>query len=164
MTRNNYIPSRILGAAAGLLALSACASIAGAQEPPTSPPEVPESVRERAATFLNMELYVYETRLAGPPENMIANLEAHLDYQVMLQEQGIMFGAGPLYEENAATPLPVAGMIIVRAESFEEARAIADADPMHSSGARSYTLRKWTLNEGALDVTLKFSGQSFTLE
>lgn len=147
-------------AAAALIA-SGCATQGVAQEPPPGPP--PE-IAERVSGFLNMELYVYETRVAGPPEQVIENLSAHLDYQVMLQDQGIMFGAGPLQEEGAPSFPPVAGMIIVRASSFDEARAIADADPMHSSGARTYTLRKWTLNEGSLDVTLKLSGQEFELQ
>lgn len=147
-----------IGLFAGVSA--ACTSVA--QEP--APPAVPDEIRERAAGFLNMELYVYETRLAGPPELMIEQLGPHLDYQVQLQEQGIMFGAGPLKEEGEPQGPPRTGMIIIRASSFEEAKAIADADPMHSSGARTYTLRKWTLNEGSLDITVKFSGQTATIE
>ena len=55
-------------------------------------------------------------------------------------------------------------MIIIRADSMEHARKIADADPMHKAGVRSYTLRKWFLNEGSLEVSLKFSAQDFELE
>lgn len=155
-------PTRRFSAfSASVLFAATCASTVAAQEPP---PGVPPEIAERVSGFLNMELYVYETRVADAPELVVENLDAHLDYQVMLQEQGIMFGAGPLQEEGAPSFPPVAGMIIVRASSFDEARAIADADPMHSSGARTYTLRKWTLNEGSLDVTLKLSGQEFELQ
>ena len=129
-----------------------------------APPKISPELQERVSEFLNMELYVYETRVARDPQKVIEHLDAHLDYQVQLQDDGIMFGAGPLQEEGAPPFPPVAGMIIIRAASFDEARAIADADPMHSSGARTYTLRKWTMNEGSLDVTLKFSGQSFELK
>lgn len=158
-----HIPSAIrFGAIAVFAGFSAaCAGIA---QEPSPPPAVPDDIRERAASFLNMELYVYETRLAGPPELMIEQLGPHLDYQVKLQENGIMFGAGPLKEEGEPNGPPLAGMIIIRADSFEEAKAIADADPMHSSGARTYTLRKWTLNEGSLDITVQFSGQTATIE
>ena len=138
-----------------------CASSSVAQE---APPKLPPEIQERVSGFLNMELYVYETRVAGDPQRVVENLMAHLDYQVQLQDAGIMFGAGPLQEEGTPPFPPVAGMIIVRADSFEEARAIADADPMHSSGARTYTLRKWTMNEGSLDLTVKFSGQSVKIE
>ena len=47
---------------------------------------------------------------------------------------------------------------------MEQAREIADADPMHKAGVRSYTLRKWFLNEGSLEVSLKFSAQDFELD
>ena len=48
-------------------------------------------------------------------------------------------------------------MIIVRAASLDEARAIADADPMHSSGVRRYRIRPWLLNEGSYTVTVRYS-------
>ncbi len=145
----------------GSVLLASCANVGLAQE---EAPKPPPDLKERVSGFLNMELYVYETRIAGDPAKVIENLESHLDYQVKLQNEGIMFGAGPLQEEGAPPFPPVAGMIIIRAGSFDEARAIADADPMHSSGARTYTLRKWTMNEGSLDLTVKFSGQSVELK
>jgi len=48
-------------------------------------------------------------------------------------------------------------MIVYRAASVEEARAIAEADPMHVSGARSFTLRKWLVNEGSLTISVGLS-------
>ena len=47
---------------------------------------------------------------------------------------------------------------------MEQAREIADADPMHKAGVRTYKLRKWFLNEGSLEVSMKFSAQNFELE
>ena len=47
--------------------------------------------------------------------------------------------------------------------SFDEARALADADPMHRDGKRSYTLRRWLINEGSLTVSLGLSGQSIEI-
>lgn len=117
--------------------------------------------RARLAAFLNLELYVYETVVASP-ELARAQFNAHLDYQVELEKRGILYGAGPLYEADAGRPS--AGLVIIRANSMEEARAIADADPMHSTGARTYTMRRWKLNEGALNVTLNFSDQSASIE
>ena len=51
------------------------------------------------------------------------------------------------------------GMVIVRAASLAEARAIAEADPMHSSGARKFRVRPWLLNEGSYTVTVRYSEQ-----
>jgi len=46
----------------------------------------------------------------------------------------------------------------------DEARRVADADPMHSSGARQYELYSWSLNEGRINVKLNFSDQTFAFE
>ncbi len=118
----------------------------------------------RHKQFLGLELYVYETRLSGDPSKMAAHLPDHLDYQLELERRGIMFGAGPLFDQDGAKGPPEAGMIIIRADSMEQAREIADADPMHKAGVRTYTLRKWIINEGSLEVSLKFSSQDFGLE
>lgn len=117
--------------------------------------------RARLASFLNLELYVYETVLVSP-EKAKEQFNAHLDYQVHLEKSGVLYGAGPLYDGD--TGRPSAGLVIVRAASMEDAKAIADADPMHSTGARTYTMRRWKLNEGAINVTLNFSDQSATID
>ena len=48
-------------------------------------------------------------------------------------------------------------MFVIRAGSLDEARRIADGDPMHASGARGYTVRPWMLNEGGFDLKVTFS-------
>ncbi|MEO0463375.1 MAG: YciI family protein [Pseudomonadota bacterium] len=148
------------------LACALAMPIAGASlsAQPQSPPPPPPEIAERVSQFLNMQLYVYETRLVGSPKELRELLPAHLDYQVELEEAGIMFGAGPLVAEGEPSFPPKVGMIIIRADSFEEAKRIADADPFHSSGVRTYTLRRWTMNEGSIDLTVKFSGQRVEIE
>ena len=115
--------------------------------------------KTRIADFLSMDLYVYETTLAGTAEDFKNTVSDHLDYQVMLENKGVMFGAGPMYEEGG-TGHPTSGLIIIRANSFEEAKAIADADPFHARGVRTYKLRKWTLNEGSFSFTVNISDQT----
>jgi uncharacterized protein YciI len=73
----------------------------------------------------------------------------------------LMF-AGPMSDETG-TQMQGMGLIIFRAASFEQAHEIAKADPMHSSGARTYTLRKWMINEGNISVSIALSGQSVTI-
>jgi hypothetical protein len=41
---------------------------------------------------------------------------------------------------------------------MDEARGFADADPMHQSGARTFRIRPWLLNEGTFSVRLFYSG------
>ena len=54
-------------------------------------------------------------------------------------------------------------MIVYRAESLDAARALADNDPMHLSGARSYVLRRWMINEGSLSLNVGLSTNQVTL-
>jgi hypothetical protein len=55
------------------------------------------------------------------------------------------------------------GMMIYRAVNMDAALAIADGDPMHANGARTYEIRKWLVNEGSLSFTVALSSQSVTL-
>mgnify|MGYP001059077636 CR=1 FL=1 len=112
---------------------------------------------------LGMSLYVIvTTRIPELAEEAAKYMPAHLAHQDELERQGIMFGAGSLRAEDAGTPggPPVQGLIIIRADSFEHAREIADSDPMHAMGFRNYTLSLWRLNEGTFNVRVNFSDQS----
>ena len=55
-------------------------------------------------------------------------------------------------------------MIIVRAANVAEATAIAQADPMHQSGVRSFRVRPWLLNEGSYTVTVRYSEHHRTVD
>ena len=55
------------------------------------------------------------------------------------------------------------GMIIYRAASMEAARNLAENDPMHSSGTRTFVMRRWLVNEGNISINVKLSAQSVTL-
>ena len=52
------------------------------------------------------------------------------------------------------------GLIIYRAASFDDARALAEADPMHANRARSFVLRRWLINEGSLSFSVALSAQN----
>lgn len=109
--------------------------------------------------MLRKRLWVVITKAVAKPEELSKLLEAHLQHQIRLEKEGIMFGAGPLSNPDGSPT--GTGMIIIRAESEAEARRIADQDPFHSSGLRTYTLQQWSLNEGRLTITVDFSDQSY---
>jgi uncharacterized protein len=111
--------------------------------------------------FLGKELYVIVTTPVVPREQLDKMLPEHLAHQIKLEKQGIMFGAGPLATEDGAR---IGGMVIIRAGSFAEARAIADSDPYHKNGLRTYTLTKWTVNEGSYGIRVNYSDQTVTIE
>ena len=116
-------------------------------------------VKERLGEFLNLELYAIETTWTGSLEEMQEKAQAHLDHQVDLERRGILFAAGPLFEPDSPRFPPAAGLIVVRANNFEEATKIADSDPMHIAGLRSYSIRKWIINEGQLNLSVQLSDQ-----
>ncbi|MBF0277005.1 MAG: hypothetical protein HQM13_04415 [SAR324 cluster bacterium] len=84
------------------------------------------------------------------------NLQDHLIFQMELEAKGIMFAAGPFADDNEEC-WEGEGMVIIRASSLEEAREIADSDPMHKSGARKYRIRPWMMNEGSLTLKVTYS-------
>jgi len=116
----------------------------------------------KARGALALELYVVHSVPAKPPEDLRVSLPDHLEYQNKLEAKGTLVLAGPMSDESG-TQMQGMGLIIYRAASFEQAQEIAENDPMHRSGARSFTLRKWMINEGSLTINIGLSGQSVSL-
>jgi uncharacterized protein YciI len=114
------------------------------------------------ARMLRKRLWVIMTRPVKPRDEVRKHLQAHLEHQIRLEKQGIMYGAGPATAPGADQP--AFGLIIIRAADEAEARRIADSDPMHSSGVRQYELYAWSLNEGRISVSLDFSDQTFRFD
>ena len=110
--------------------------------------------RERGA--LALELFAVESTPGENPEAVPANLPAHLAYQREMELAGRLVLAGPMSDDTGEQMQGV-GLIIYRAASLDEARAIAEADPMHASGARTFRLRRWLVNEGSLNVSVGLS-------
>ncbi len=106
--------------------------------------------------MLQKDLYVVFTTPTNGLGPVMENIKPHLDFQMDLERRGIMFGAGPFWADDEHT-WNGEGMVIIRAASLAEARAIAAEDPMHKTGARSFTVRPWLLNEGTVTVKLTYS-------
>ena len=116
----------------------------------------------KARGSLALELYVAQSIPARPPEEVKAKVAEHLAYQATLESKGALAFAGPMSDETG-TQMQGIGLIVYRASSFEAARALAEADPMHASGARSFTLRKWMINEGSFTLSVGLSHQNVEL-
>lgn len=115
-----------------------------------------QDVLNASAGCLQKQMYVYFTKPANGLGPVMENLEDHLKFQVELEQKGIMFGAGPFWTDDEQR-WEGEGMIIIRAESIAEAKKIAQSDPMHASGARTFTLRPWLLNEGMVTMKVTYS-------
>lgn len=116
--------------------------------------------QERGA--LAHELYVVFSEPAASPEQMKEQLPGHLAYQGEQEKAGNLVMAGPMSDPTGEQMQGV-GMIIYRAESLEAARKLAEGDPMHSSGTRTFVIRRWLVNEGSLSINVKLSAQSVSL-
>lgn len=119
-----------------------------------------QTSKERGS--LAFELYIVESTPAMPPEQMMEILPAHLVYQGDMELQGKLFLAGPL-SDASGEEMKGSGMIVYNASSLEEARQITENDPMHARGGRTFTIRRWLINEGSLSLNVKFSAQKTSL-
>ena len=119
-----------------------------------------QDVLNASSEMLNKDLYVVFTKPENGMKPVMENLEEHLKFQVSLEKNGVMFGAGPFWEDNEID-WNGEGMVIIRANSLDHAKQIAASDPMHQSGARNFTVRPWLLNEGNIQVSLDYSTGKF---
>lgn len=62
---------------------------------------------------------------------------AHLEYIDKLHQENKVVMAGPFTDGKG-------GMVIYRADSLEEAKRLAEADPVVAQGARTLELREWS--------------------
>ena len=119
-----------------------------------------QDVLNASSEMLNKDLYVVFTKPKNGMKAVMENLEEHLKFQVSLEKNGVMFGAGPFWEDNEID-WNGEGMVIIRANNLDHAKQIAASDPMHQSGARNFTVRPWLLNEGNIQVSLDYSTGKF---
>ena len=116
----------------------------------------------KARGSLAHEVYVAVSTPTGGPEAVKAVLAEHLTYIGSLEESGAVMFAGPL-SDDSGTQMQGVGMLVLQAASIEEARQLVEIDPMHVSGARAFTLRKWMINEGSVTMTMKLSSRAVGL-
>lgn len=119
-----------------------------------------QPARPLTRNFLGRQFYVIHTVPNAPREAIERMLPEHLAHQVRLEQDGIMFAAGPMANDDGS---PAGGLIVIRAKDFAEARRIADSDPFHKAGLRTYTLRRWTVNEGSYGLRVTYSDQRVTI-
>lgn len=123
--------------------------------------EYKQQARDRGS--LAYELFVVESTPVKSPDELKKVLPDHLAYQAQQEQSGALAFAGPLSDVTGEM-MEGCGLIVYRAESFEAAKLLADADPMHATGTRTYTLRRWMINEGSLRVEVKLSSQEVRLD
>ena len=116
----------------------------------------------QARGSLALELFVVVSTPKKSPDDVKAVLPSHLAYQAEQEQQGNLVLAGPL-SDDSGDHMQGTGMIIYRAASLQAATELANQDPMHSSGPRSFTIRRWLVNEGSLQLNVRLSAQTVQL-
>ena len=89
------------------------------------------------------------------------HLGAHLRWMVEGESRGQIFLSGPVAPQDGGTPLD--GLTIIRAETLDDAAALARTDPFVKLGAIAFELREWTANEGSITLTVTLSNSSAVL-
>ncbi|MEQ1406882.1 YciI family protein [Rhizobium sp. YS-1r] len=131
-----------------------------AEDNPTAVPV--GAVLEASKAMLLKQLYAIFTQPVNGLGPVFANMEEHLNFQIGLEKEGVMFAAGPMWTDDGES-WEGDGLVIVRATSREAAIAIAERDPMHKAGARAFRVRPWLINEGTVTVKLDYSSQTFSM-
>ncbi|QCP52489.1 hypothetical protein FAZ95_25315 [Trinickia violacea] len=115
-----------------------------------------EQAFEASKGMLRKQFYVIFSKPTAGFGPVMASLPAHLEHQCKIEREGILVAAGPNWTDDEHY-WDGDGMFVIRASSIEHARDLAATDPMHQSGARSFTVRPWLVNEGRLNLKIDFS-------
>ena len=95
-------------------------------------------------------------------------MRKHLQFQLDMEDRGVLLAAGPLDGAGQAsnlsdyrtitgerTIIDASGMYMVVAPSREAAEEIAKTEPFEAAGWRTHTLCTWQLNEGTAIPVVK---------
>ena len=115
----------------------------------------------RAEGLVAREYFIVFTEPAKDRESVQRHLGIHLEYQRDLEKRGVIVAAGPLSDEKGEE-WTGKGMIIYRAANIAEARKIADGDPMHRDGVRTYKVIPWLMNEGSFTLSVNLAAQKIS--
>jgi len=112
--------------------------------------------------MLHKRLYIIFSEPTDKTGDRAKVFPKHIAYQLEIERKGILFAAGPFVDAKGKPQGP--GMIVIRAKSMAEAKRVAEADPFHKLGYRTFRLQAWEVNEGGFNINVKFSTGTYTLE
>lgn len=90
-----------------------------------------------------MNYYVYLLTIVVERSAYEPHLPAHSAYLRRLDAAGALVLSGPFADRRG-------GMVLIRAASEAEARAMAEGDPLVVAGVDTYELRQWRVTGGDL--------------
>lgn len=103
--------------------------------------------------------YYVMFRTVVNPERIPSVMLQHYGWIIELEKRGDVFVSGPVSDREGNQ---AAGVTVFRAENWEQADQLAAGDPFVSSGAVSFEIKRWQINEGRINVSIDFSDQTFS--
>jgi uncharacterized protein len=88
-----------------------------------------------------------------------ARAPEHIAWLLGLERDGVVFLSGPLLSGPGTGP--GSGVTVLRADSQDQAGAIAAKDPFVLAGLRTFTVHRWRLNEGSISVRLSLGTATY---
>lgn len=85
--------------------------------------------------------------------------QEHFAYLSDLEARGVLLAAGPFMDADGSRH--GAGMMILRADSAEEADAIAAEEPYRKYGVRTHAPTPWQWAEGSVTQTIRMKAKTF---
>jgi uncharacterized protein YciI len=127
--------------------------------------ELRAEAKELRGAAYKKRLYVvlWTDHPTAEDDAFIEVLPEHFRHFGALEADGTLFGSGPLTPPDGVAET-YEGMSIVRAESLEAARAIAEATPMFRHGLRTYEIFAWDVSVGRFAVRVDFKSGAIEVE
>ncbi len=117
-----------------------------------------ELSRLKSKMLMKSYFVMFRTILAA--EKLQTVMLEHYRWIIGLEKDNRVLGSGPLFEREGG---PGLGMTIFKARDFDEACALAASDPFYTSGAVSFRVCRWQINEGRVSATVDFSDGTFAI-
>lgn len=121
-----------------------------------------DTLQEVLAKMLNLKLFVMLRESTGRQMSDL-DLTAHLDWMIAKEKEGLIFASGP-FLSSGAPPGASGGLTVLRVTGLDQAREVAETDPLVSQGLITYQLREWLLMEGGLTMRVSFSNGAASVE
>jgi uncharacterized protein YciI len=120
------------------------------------------NIQEILGKMLNLKLIVMLREPTGM-QMLDDDLIEHLEWMIAKEKEGLVFASGPFITAGAP-PGTSGGLTLLRVSGLEQAREVADTDPLVVRGVITYQLREWLLMEGGVTVKVSFSDRSASVE
>ena len=103
---------------------------------------------------------ILSTPAEGTDQTAIASRAGeHVRWLLQLERDDILFLSGPLLSGPGTGP--GSGATVIRAADAGAAEAVAARDPFALAGLRTFTVHRWRLNEGSIDVRISLGTATY---